>query len=236
MHVVFVTKRPKDIPVLRCRVKVVAPNRFTSVHGDVDVVGVHRTVGHMPVANVKRICEKAGTPWCDISTGAAAAISDIKRKTGFDLEPWMHRGFWKKSVGLDLLRRAAYKGGYQERTDWLNEELTEISGTKSRLTLKAISVAYRRHMPEAMVGAIATTPLVEVPPPKLDILTATEEGPPNPAAIQDFEGEISRLSKLMADAMVSELTIIAADDGNVAWNYKRKVIRLVDEVVEGGSA
>lgn len=248
-HILFIANRAKHLPVLRCKVTTLAPQRLTTIPRDVDIVAVHRTVGHAAVKRVKKLCVRANVRWCDISTGGRQALEEIHERTSIDLRPWRRKGFWAGSIGQHFLRRAAqkYPTSYDERMKSLNMTLSQASGKRVALKSTAIYAAYRRDLPDYLVGHVGsdadTMSAIELPrvvPPvdaapaaEVEAVALSQEGSPCPAKVEAFEALLQKLAQLMPEALVGDVTIMAAPDGTVAWTYKHKVVRFVDAVVEG---
>ena len=247
-RVLFVSKRPKDVPTLFCAYEVAGPS-LGVVHPETTVVAAYRTIGHAACNRVVRVCERAGVPYVQVSTGGSKCLNEIEERAGIALHPWTVKGFWPGPVGAYLVHLSLKGTSWQERVGIINAEMARLGSTR-RFTPAGLQQTFKRLYPDLprcsgkggrqrsnakpapTNGDVRRVAVVEPVPVVASAVY------PDPSARAAFAEAVGVLAGLMAPAGISEITFLADEEGAVTWGGREKVVEIVERAftndVEGG--
>ena len=248
-RVLFVSKRPKDVPTLFCAYEVAGPNGKLTVHPDTTVVAAYRTIGHAACNRVVSACERAGVPYVQVSTGGSKCLNEIEERAGISLRPWTVKGFWVGAVGKYLVHLSVKGASWQERVAIINAEMASL-GSERRFTSAGLQQTFKRlypDLPRCSGRGGRPRSNAKPPAPPADVRPATPVPTipavgsavyPDPSARAAFTEAVGVLAGLMGAAGITEITFLADEEGAVTWGGREKVVEIVERGftndVEGG--
>ena len=238
-RVLFVSKRPKDVPTLFCAYEVAGPNGKLTVHPDTTVVAAYRTIGHAACNRVVRACERAGVPYVQVSTGGSRCLEEIEERAAITLRHWTVKGFWGGPVGEYLVHLSLKGTSWQERVGIINAEMASLGSTR-RFTHAGLQQTFKRLYPDLprcstrggrpRSNAKPSAPNGDVRPatvvPTIPVVAAAVY--PDPSARAAFTEAVGVLAGLMAPAGITEITFLADEEGAVTWGGREKVVEIVE--------